>query len=158
MNAAKATRVDVSAGVRAGFAADYADAFRIAAVRGHRASEWAQRTLSGADRGRGLFARLVWHGLLGFELAAPGTARTLVGWRITVDEPELLVLDADGRLMVGRMVFEACDTALTWTTMLRYHGLLARGIWAAAGYAHRALTPRCLQAAHQWLQHSIVIA
>jgi hypothetical protein len=119
MNFAKAARIDVSAGVRAGFAADYADAFRIAAVRGHRASDWAQRTLRGADPARGPFARLVWHGLLGFELAAPGTAGSLVGWRITVDGPELLVLEADGRLMAGRMVFEACDTALTCTTTVR---------------------------------------
>ena len=158
MNSAKATRVDVSAGVRAGFAADYADAFRIASVRGHRAGEWAQRTLSGADSSRDLFARLVWHGLLGFELAAPDTAGTLVGWRITVDEPELFVVETDGRLMAGRMVFEAGDTALTWTTMLRYHRPIARVIWAAAGHVHRALTPRCLEAAHHSLLRSIVIA
>jgi hypothetical protein len=156
MNSRKgsATRVDVGTGVGAGFAADYSDAFRIAAVRGHRAREWAQRSLGGADRAHGLFRRLVWNGLLGFELAAPGTAGTLVGWRIACEEPQLLVLEADGRRMAGRIVFEASDTALTWTTMLRYHRPIARAIWAAAGYVHRALTPRCLAAARLSLQHS----
>jgi hypothetical protein len=101
---------------------------------------------------------LVWHGLLGFELAAPGTAGSLVGWRIAVDEPELLVLETDGRLMSGRMVFEACDTSLTWTTMLHYHRPIARAIWAVAGHVHRALTPRCLEAARKSLQRSIVTA
>lgn len=158
MNIARAARVDVSAGLRSGFAADYGDAFRIAAVRGHRASDWAQRSLSGADPARGLFGRLVWHGLLGFELAAPGTAGSLVGWRIAVDEPELFVLETDGRLMAGRMVFEACDTALTWTTMVHYHRPIAGVIWAVAGRVHRALTPRCLEAARQSLQRSSVIA
>lgn len=45
---ASATRVDVDARVRAAFAADYSDAFRIAAAPGHRAREWARRSL-GAD-------------------------------------------------------------------------------------------------------------
>jgi hypothetical protein len=92
-------------------------------------------------------------GLLGFQLAASGTAGTLASWQIAVDEPELLVLETDSRLMAGRMVFEACDT-VTWTTMLRYHRPAARPIWAAAKHAHRALTPRCLEAARQSLQRS----
>jgi hypothetical protein len=148
---ASVTRVDVDAGVRFAIPADYSDAFRIAAAPGHSAREWAQRSLRGADPANGLFGRLIWHGLLGFQLAPSGTAGTLVGWRIVVDEPDLFVLETDGRLMAGRMVFEACDTALTWTTMLRYHRRAARRIWAAAGHAHRALTPRCLQAARRSL-------
>jgi hypothetical protein len=151
---ASATRVDVDARVRAEFPADYCDAFRIAAVSGHRAREWAQRSLRGADPAQGLFGKWVWHRLLGFQLAASGTTGTLFGWKIAVDEPELFVLDSDGRLMAGRMVFAASDTALTWTTMLRYHRLAARLIWAAAGHAHRGLTPRCLEAARRSLQRS----
>jgi hypothetical protein len=152
---ASATRVDVDARVRAGFVADYGDAFRIAAVPGHRAREWAEGSLRGADRGHGLFAGLVWHGLLGLQLAAPGTPGTLVGWQIAVDEPDLFTVEADGRLLAGRMVFQACDTAVTWTTMLHYHRPVARPIWGAAAYAHRALTPRCLDAARRSLQRSI---
>jgi hypothetical protein len=151
---ASATRVDVGARVRAEFPADYCDAFRIASVPGHRAREWARRSLRGADPANGSFGRLVWHRLLGFQLAGSGTAGTLVGWHIAVDEPDLLVLETDGRLMAGRMIFEASDTAVTWTTMLRYHRPAARPIWAAAGHAHRALTPRCLEAARQSLQRS----
>ena len=151
---ASATRVDVDARVRAEFAADYGDAFRIASVPSHRAHEWAQRSLRGADPANGSFGRLVWHGLLGFQLAASGTAGTLVGWQIAVDEPDLFVLETDGRLMAGRMIFQACDIAVTWTTMLRYHRPAARPIWAAAGHAHRALTPRCLTAARHSLRRS----
>jgi hypothetical protein len=151
---ASATRVDVDARVQSGFTPDYGDALRIAAVPGHRAREWAERSLRGAERRHGLFAGLVWHGLLGFQLAAPGTAATLVGWHVAVDEPDLFVVEADGRLMAGRMVFEACDTAVTWTTMLRYHRPVARPIWGAAAYAHRALTPRCLDAARRSLRRS----
>jgi hypothetical protein len=151
---ASATRVDVDARHLSGFPADYCDAFRVAGVPGHRTREWAQRSLRGADPEHGLFGRLVWHRLLGFQLAAPGSAETLVGWQIRVDEPELFVLDADGWLMAGRMVFQACDTHVTWTTMLRYHRPAARRIWAAAEHVHRALAPRCLDAARRSLQHS----
>jgi hypothetical protein len=101
-----------------------------------------------------LFGRLVWNGLLGFQLAASGMTETLVGWRVAADEPELLVLETDGRLMSGRMVFEASETALTWTTMLHYNRPAARPIWVAAAFAHRALTPRCLAAARQSLRRS----
>src|SRR4051794_29671933 len=91
-----AIRVDVGAHVHSEFAADYCDAFRITSVRGHRAREWARRSLRGAGPANSSFGRLVWHGLLGFRLAASGTAGTLVGWQIAVDEPELLVLETDG--------------------------------------------------------------
>lgn len=129
------------------FAADYADAFTVETGPRMSASEWATACLSGAGAGRGAFATLVWHGLLGFDLAPMGEPGTLVGWRIRSDGEDLFELETDGRLMAGRMRFEVTSTEVTWTTMLRFHRAAAGRIWAAAGPVHRALAPRLLSRA-----------
>jgi hypothetical protein len=132
------------------FEPDYWDAF---ATSGSAASalEWARSSLRGADASGGLFSRVVWHGVLGFDLAAPNTPDTLVGWRITDRSPTRLVLDTDGRMMAGRMVFQTSEASVTWTTMVRYHHPLARPVWQIASHAHRALVPRCLGSARRSL-------
>lgn len=126
------------------FRADYGDAFRIAATSDAAVREWARLSLRGAE---GPFGDLVWHGVLGFRLASKGTPGTLVGWHVAVDEPDRFVVESDGRLMAGRMIFETGEADLTWTTMLRFHNPVARIVWAVVGNAHRALAPRCLEIA-----------
>ncbi len=106
-------------------------------------------SLRGAESAGGIFSTLVWQGVLGFNLDAPGTPETVVGWRITEETPARLVLDADGRLMRGRMVFEIAGREAVWTTMVHYHLPLARAVWELAAHAHRALVPRCLRGAHR---------
>jgi hypothetical protein len=134
-----ATRIDVPRALTVGV--DYADCFRAVAVPGASAGDWATATLRGAE---GPFSRIVWHGVLGFDLAAPGTPDTLVGWAITADSPERFVMETDGRLMAGRMVFDVDETDVRWTTSLRFHGKAGSIIWAGAGVAHRWLAPRTL--------------
>lgn len=125
--------------------ADYADAFRIGPASGRSAREWARRCIeSGPPAPRRAFGLLVWQGVLGFRLAPPATPGTMAGWRIVEDEPDRFVLATDGRLIAARMVFDATDTDLTWTTLLRYHRSVAAGVWAVAGHGHRALVPRLL--------------
>lgn len=138
---ATATRTEVPDSAVADFSTDYADCFRVASVPGTTAADWAQAALRGAD---GAFSRVVWQGILGFELVASGTPGTLVGWPIRVDSPERFVLQTDGPLMAGRMAFELSDDEVRWTTSLHYHRSIARIIWAAAGPAHRRLAPRSL--------------
>ena len=125
--------------------ADYADAFTVAAAGAAPARRWAVACLAGgAELPRRVFGTVVWHGVLGFDLAAPGTPDTLVGWRVVEDTPNLFVLRCDGRLMDGAMVFARSGDAVTWTTALRYRSALAPRIWALAQHAHRALAPRLL--------------
>ena len=89
----------------ADFPADYWDCFAIATTP-DSARRWARLCLRGAESAGGIFSLLVWQGVLGFKLDAPGTPGTVAGWRITDETSTRLVLDADGRLMRGRMVFE----------------------------------------------------
>jgi hypothetical protein len=140
----RVAQVDVSAASLDGFPADYSDAFSVAAVPGATAAEWARRCLRGADVANGVFRRGVWHAVLGFDLAGAGTADTFVGWQVSADLPERFVLDADGRLMRGRMVFDVSPTTVTWTTMLAFHRASGARTWSVASHVHRALARRLL--------------
>jgi hypothetical protein len=129
---------------------NYADAFSVADPPPASARTWAERCLAGEPEWQHrVFGTLVWHGVLGFDLAQPGTDGTMVGWRIAVDEPELFVLKTDGRLMAGCMVFAIDGRSVTWTTALEYHSTRAKTIWSGAQHAHRMLAGRLLgRAAH----------
>ena len=143
------TRATVPESAVADFAADYADCFRVTSFPGrHSAADWAEATLRGSD---GVFGRVVWHGLLGFELAPSGTAGSLVGWRIAEDAPGRFVMEADGPRMAGRMTFDVEGQEVRWTTALRYHGRVAALIWSGAGIVHRQLAPRSLDDARRSL-------
>jgi hypothetical protein len=149
---ATATRTDVPEGAVSDFSPSYSDCFRVASVPGRTAADWAWASLRGAD---GAFSRVVWQGILGFELASSGTPGTLVGWPICHDSPARFVLETDGRLMAGRMVFELAGDEVRWTTTLRYHGSTAALIWATVGPGHRWIAPRSLgQARERLVRHS----
>jgi hypothetical protein len=107
--------------------------------------------LRGADDANGAFSRLVWAGLLGFDLAPRGTPGTLYGWRVTTADQARFVMEADGARMAGRMVFDVEGDAVTWTTLLRFHTLPGRLVWSVAGHAHRAIAPRSLTQARRAL-------
>jgi hypothetical protein len=80
--------------------------------------------------------------VLGFRLAPPDLPGHVAGWAIIEHEPNILVLHAESRLMVARMVVDASDSHTTLTTLLLYKRPATRRVWAMAGIAHRALTDR----------------
>jgi len=139
-----------------GFAPDYGDCFRTVSPVHVDARHWASESLRGAEGGGGVFSRIVWHGLLGFELAPSGSPGTLVGWSVRLDTSRRFELETDGSLMAGRMVFLVGGGEVSWATLLRFHRSRGRVIWAAAGHVHRAVTPRCLHSAGQALTRTSV--
>jgi hypothetical protein len=147
------TRVTSAPAPLADFPADYWDCFTTTATRGS-AEQWARSCLQGAQSLGGLFSFVVWQGLLGFSLDAPATPGTVAGWHISEQSLDRCVLDADGRLMRGRMVFEVAGGEATWTTMIHYQHRLARPIWELAANAHRALVPKCLRSAQHTLSRA----
>jgi len=139
-----ARRIAPDPSVVVDFAADYVDSFAIETALAAGARAWADASLHGS---RGVFGSVVWHGLLRFELAAEGEARTAFGWRVTTEQDRLMVMDIDGPLAAGRMVFAVSDDMATWSTMLRFRGRTGRVLWAILGHGHRALAPVCLDRA-----------
>ena len=142
----RASRAELSPQLAGDFRPDYGDCFVITTPPGITARSWAASSLRGAAAD-GTFSRLVWAGLLGFELAPDGTDETLVGWRVRHETPTRLDVETDGRRMAGRMVFRIEGDELAWATMFRFHAPAGRLIWAVAGHVHRAIAPRCLESA-----------
>ncbi len=132
--------------------ADYADAFRIASAPGITAEQWARRAFeSGPRAARQLFGLIVMQGMLGLRLVAPDSPNVAGLWAIVENEPDILVLHAEGRLMAGRMIVQASAARATLTTLLRYERPAARRVWWVVGNAHRALAPRLLKRARRSL-------
>src|SRR5260221_4627968 len=106
-----AERLDVSEPARSRLpAADYGDAFRIAADEYHSAERWARRALeSGSPLVRRLFALAVWQGALGLRLGPSNSADHVAGWAIVENEPGIIVLRADSWLITGLMAFDVSD-------------------------------------------------
>jgi hypothetical protein len=146
-------RITTAPATVADFPADYWDCFAATATAGS-AQQWGRLSLRGAQASGGLFSLLIWRGVLGFNLDGAQAPGTVAGWRITDQTPQRLVLDADGKLMRGRMVFEIVAGEVTWTTMLHYHHALGRHIWELAAHVHRAWVPGCLRGAHLSLSRS----
>lgn len=124
--------------------ADYADAFRIRSGTGRTAEQWARRVFESRPSGpRRVFSFIIWQGVLGLRLAPPDSPGHIAGWALAENEPGLLVMHADSRLMVGRMVLEVSGEHVTWTTLLGFERAAARPVWALTGYGHRALYRYC---------------
>lgn len=141
------TRVRADPAVAPGFSAQYADAFQVAGVRTATAREWALRSLRGAAANDGRFARIAWHGLLRFDLAPFDSPDAIAGWRIVSDDGQRIVLATSGPLIDGRLVFEATESGVTWTTLLRFPRRAGRRRWRLLGAVHRLIVPRALRRA-----------
>ena len=150
-----ASRVEPDAAVVADFAADYVDAFAIEGPTRIAARAWADSSLHGSDAAGGLFRTVVWHGLLRFDLADADEAGTAFGWRVSTEQDCLVVMDVDGPLAAGRMIFTISHDTTTWTTMLRFHRRTGRVLWAILGHGHRALAPSCLDQAATYLRRAV---
>ena len=150
----QASRVEPDAAVVAGFAADYVDAYAIEGPTRITARAWSDSSLHGSDAAGGLFRTVVWHGLLRFDLADADEAGTAFGWRVSTEQDCLVVMDVDGPLAAGRMIFVVSDDTTTWTTMLRFHRRTGRVLWAILGHGHRALAPSCLDHAATYLRQA----
>jgi hypothetical protein len=151
------SRVESAPALVAEFRADYVDAFQIEPVPGATARAWMEASLHGSDAHGGLFRSVVWHGLLRFDLAGPDRDGTAFGWQVSADRHDLVVLDVDGPLAAGRMVFAVADET-TWTTMLRFHRRrTAHVLWAAIGPGHRAVVPSCLDRAARHLRGTTLV-
>jgi len=137
--------------------AEYADAYRIASAPGVTAEQWARRAFeSGPHAQRQLFSLIVWRGLLGLRLVAPDSPN-VAGWAIAENQPAILVLRAEGRLVAGRLIVEASAAHTTLTTLLRYERPAARRVWSVLGNAHRVVAPRILERARRSLTRAQMI-
>lgn len=130
--------------------ADYADAFEISRRQSDKRSpeRWARdgfENLPLKSRRSGMFAH---RHLLGFRLGPWSSPDHIFGWRIAESRPDVLRLEAKGKIMEGHMIWRLKDDRLVMTTFVRYSKpKLAAGIWAFAGHIHRNGVPGLLRLA-----------
>lgn len=134
----------------AGFRFDYADAYEVAlGVGDDRTAEQVVRTgLGHAPHALGAAVLLAHRHVLRFRLGPVTSPKHVVGWQIATNEPDVLVLKAEGPLMHGVMVARrGRDSTARLTTYVSYQRPLARLVWAIMGSVHRRAAPYLLERA-----------
>jgi hypothetical protein len=130
--------------------ADYADVFEAPIRDGDsRSAEQAFRdALGGAPAGLGALVLWIHRHVLRFRLGAPSARDHVIGWRIVRSDPDEIVLETGGPLMLGQLTLRRRDGRATLITRLQYrHKVAARTVWAAVGPLHRAVAPRLMERA-----------
>src|SRR5215207_1456883 len=149
MTGARAMSVAVDDPRAAG--ADYADAFeiRLPAPDGRTAEQWIRDALERLPAPLRLVVVLVHRHVLRFRLAPLGAAGTVLGWRMAIDEPDIVVLETSSSLLDATLVGRRAEpTRTSITTALRYQRpVLARVVWTVVGPLHRRIAPLLLERA-----------
>lgn len=129
---------------------DYADAFEINRSQSDKRDpeQWARDgfgNLPLKTRRSGMFAH---RHILGFRLGPWASPGHIFGWRIAESRPDVLRLDAKGKIMEGHMIWRLKDDHLVMTTFVKYKKpKLAAAIWAIVGNIHRSGVPGLLRLA-----------
>ena len=129
---------------------DYADAFEIGRNPSDKrhAERWARdgfEKLPLKSRRSGMLAH---RHLLGFRLGPWSSPDHIFGWHIAESLPDVLHLEAKGKIMDGHMIWRLKGDRLVMTTFVKYNKpRLAACIWAFAGRIHRNGVPGLLRLA-----------
>lgn len=117
---------------------DYEDAFAVRTPVRHTPEEWVRLGLEGAPPAvRGFILRA--HKALGLRLAPPGSPDHVLGREILQNEPEQIVLGAEGRIVTPRIVLSTPPGQVVVATLLRFDRVGARAVWAVVAPIHRAV-------------------
>jgi hypothetical protein len=129
---------------------DYTDVFEVPIHHGDaRTAEQTFRDALGREPGA-LGGVVLWvhRHVLRFRLGAPSDGDHVIGWRIVRSDPDEIVLQTAGPLMLGELTLRRRGGRATLVTRLHYRRkLAARTVWAMVGPLHRALAPRLMQRA-----------
>ena len=134
----------------AGLRYDYADAFEVELGQGDdRTAEQVVRSgLGHAPRAMGKVFLLAHQYVLRFRLGPVSSPKHVVGWQIVTNEPDVLVLRAEGPLMDGMMVARrGRENTARLATFVVYQRRLARIVWAIVGPVHRRVAPYLMERA-----------
>lgn len=119
---------------------DYADTFavRLPTPDARSAEAWARAGLEGAPRAvRGLVL-LAHRRVLRFEPVGGPRSGTVLGWRVVLSEPDVVVLEAVGPLLRGVVVGRRQQPDVAeLSTFVFYRRPWVRVLWAAVGPVHR---------------------
>jgi hypothetical protein len=108
------------------------------------AEQWARATWEGAPTIVRWFQMLGWRFILGLRLAPGRSPTNVLGWCMIDDRPDMLTLQARSVLITGHNVVIVQESAVLWTTIVRYEQPIARPIWRLVELVHRIVLPYTL--------------
>jgi hypothetical protein len=108
------------------------------------AQQWATATFEGASPIVRSFLVLGWRSVLGLRLSKGDSTRSVLGWRLTEDLPQLATLEAASGLITAQNIVFVQDTNVFWITLVRYERGMAAPIWRLVELVHRLIVPALL--------------
>ncbi|MCM6774024.1 DUF2867 domain-containing protein [Nocardia sp. CDC159] len=145
----RALRVGVPAGAPISAemeSAEYSSAFELGTNARRRPAEWwARAVFEGAPAVVRAVVALGWRLVLRLRL---GTADDhVLGWRIVERKPDVVVLEAVSPLLRAQNIVVTTESAVTWSTLVRFDRPIARPIWAVVRPFHHLTIPYLLRRA-----------
>jgi Protein of unknown function (DUF2867) len=126
--------------------ADYAYACALAPTPDDRSAEaWARAVFDGAPRALRAPIVLGWRHALRLRLARRSMPAAVLGWAVTANAPDAIVLAADSPLLTARIVVLASDDRVVHTTLVRLDNAIGRALWAVAAPIHQLVIPVLLR-------------
>lgn len=111
------------------------------------AEQWARAALGNKPNWS---ERVIWSGLLRFNLHREASQNTVAGWRIgSRGGDEWIRLDNSSWLMDANIVVSKARGQVSFSTILRYKSIAGRFLWSTLGFVHRWAVPRLLRAGAQ---------
>lgn len=127
---------------------DYADAFeaRLTSDDGRSAEAWARAGLEGAPAWMRAIIVVAHRQVLRFRPDCGPPAEQILGWRITMSDPDVVRLETGGPLIHALLVARKTEPAAARVaTFLWFQHPAADALWTAVGPLHRAFVPRLLR-------------
>jgi hypothetical protein len=124
---------------------DYEDAFIVDAGGERTAEQWARAVFD--DAPLAVRARLIsgWMGL-GLKLAAPWSARHVLGWKVQQTGPSVLLLAADSMLgLQAELLFRTEPRGLLFATFVQQNNPAARAAWVQITPTHQKVVRSLLE-------------
>jgi hypothetical protein len=108
------------------------------------AQQWARATFEDASPIVRSFLVLGWRSVLGLRLSKRGSARSVLGWRLTEDLPHLATMEAASGLITAQNIVFVQNTSVFWITLVHYERRMAVPIWRLVELVHRVVVPAVL--------------
>ncbi|HEX3781418.1 MAG TPA: hypothetical protein VHX38_17295 [Pseudonocardiaceae bacterium] len=121
---------------------DYCAVFELTpAASGRTALQWARATFEGGPSPLCWLVYTGWRFGLGLRLGPRVDPDHVLGCRIVLAEPDLVILEQRSRLMIAHNVVIRDEATLRWATFVRYDRPVGRPLWSVAAPVHRRLLP-----------------
>jgi hypothetical protein len=134
---------------------DYAAAWDVAVAGADAlsAEQWARATFEGAPRVLRDLIVAGWIGGLGLKLAPRSSGDHVLGWSITRNTPELIILEAKFRFGTSHNVLRVEKSRVLLATFVRNEKRGGRTVWTLVAPLHQQILPRLLGRAVSHRRH-----